>query len=311
MPSFSQVPKACWSLDDLESWEASGGASLQPPARLAVIGDPVAHSLSPQMHNPALRARGIDAQYIRVRVTPGSVKQALELFSRNGFIGVNCTIPHKFEALAAMDEIDPLAQKLGAVNTVRIRDGRFMGFNSDGPGFLRAVEEVFGVSVRAQKVLIVGAGGGAGQAVAKQCIISGCSRLFLGNRTVEKVQDLVALLKVSSTADIQAAALSSPAMRDFVSEADLIVNATSLGLKDGDQEVLPHALITDRHRVFDMVYRKGGTTPLVAAARAVGAACCDGLPLLLHQGAVSFGHWFGEPVPLEAMREGLRAEALG
>jgi len=307
MPSSSQT-KPCWSLDDLKSWE-TGGALLQPPARLAVIGDPVAHSLSPQMHNPALAARGIDAQYIRVQVAPGRVKEALELFRGHGFAGINCTIPHKFEALAAMDEIDPLAQKLGAVNTVLIRDGKFTGFNSDGPGFLRAVEEIFGTSVQGRKVLIVGAGGGAGQAVAKQCVISGCSHLFLVNRTVEKVQDLVTMLKLSSAAEIHAAALSSPELRDFVSEADLIVNATSLGLKEGDLDVLPHSLITARHWVFDMVYRKGGTTPLIAAARDAGAACCDGLPLLLHQGAVSFGHWFGEPVPLEVMREGLRAAA--
>ena len=126
------------------------------------------------MHNPALAARGMDAQYIRVQVPPGSVKRALELFARHGFVGVNCTIPHKFEALEAMDEVDPLAAKLGAVNTVLIREGKLTGYNSDGPGFLRAVEECFGRPVRELRVLLLGAGGGAGRAVAVQCALEQC-----------------------------------------------------------------------------------------------------------------------------------------
>jgi len=297
--------KPSYTLDDLSRWDTIAPL-LELPPRLAVIGDPVAHSLSPQMHNPALVARGIRAQYVRVQVPVGHVKEAFDLFQRHGFIGVNCTIPHKFEALASVDEIDPLAQKLGAVNTVRFEDNKLTGFNSDGPGFLRAVEEVFGKSVQGLKILIVGAGGGAGQAVAKQCALAGCSALFLANRTLEKVQELAATLKLADLSEVHAVSSAAPELHDLVAAADLIVNATSLGLKRGDAEVLPHALLTARHQVFDMVYRKGETTALVSAARDVGAVACDGLPLLLHQGAVSFAHWFGEPVPLEVMREGLK-----
>jgi shikimate dehydrogenase len=307
MPLFSfKSEKTFFTLDELNQWETIRG-TLEPPARLAVIGDPVAHSLSPQMHNPALAERGIAAQYIRVQVPVGRVKEAFDLFQRHEFIGVNCTIPHKFEALAAVDEIDPLAQKLGAVNTVRIEGEKLIGYNSDGPGFLRAVEEVFGQSVQGLKILIAGAGGGAGQAVAKQCALAGCGALFLANRTVEKVQELAATLKLAGLENVHAVSSSAAELDDYVVAADLIVNASSLGLKAGDAEVLPHALLEKRHWVFDMVYRKGGTTPLVAAARKAGAKACDGLPLLLYQGAVSFAHWFGEPVPLEAMRGGLEA----
>lgn len=305
MSSSPITLKACWTLDDLREWKTISPA-LDPPARLAVIGDPVAHSLSPPMHNPALAARGVHAQYIRVQVPAGKVREAMVLFQEQGFIGVNCTIPHKFEALTVMDEVDPLAKELGAVNTVHFRDGIRCGFNSDGPGFLRAVEEVFGTTIRGIKVLITGAGGGAGQAVAKQCALAGCSRLYLVNRTTEKIADLTAAIQGKGFAEVQTAARSAPQLKAFVAEADLIVNATSLGLKMGDEEVLPHELLTARHRVFDMVYRRDGKTPLVAAAEKAGAAVCDGLPLLLHQGAASFAHWFGKPVPLEAMREGLR-----
>ncbi|MEI6537313.1 MAG: hypothetical protein WCN98_18365, partial [Verrucomicrobiaceae bacterium] len=155
--------KNFYTLDDLRHWKDIAPL-LDPSARLAVIGDPIAHSRSPQMHNPALKTRGINSQYIRVQVPPGSVKEALQLFAQNEFIGVNCTIPHKFEALEAMNVIDPLAAMLGAVNTVLIRDGKLTGYNSDGPGFLRSVEAAFGKSVSDLRVMIVGAGGGAGRA---------------------------------------------------------------------------------------------------------------------------------------------------
>lgn len=163
--------KQVFTLDDLRHWEDIA-PSLEPSARLAVIGDPIAHSRSPQMHNPALAARGMAAQYIRVHVPAGSVAEALDLFAAHEFVGVNCTIPHKFEALDAVDVVDDLARRLGAVNTVAIRDGRLHGHNSDGPGFLRSMEEAFGRTVSGLRVLIIGAGGGAGRAIAVQCALA-------------------------------------------------------------------------------------------------------------------------------------------
>lgn len=294
-----------FSLDDLSRWEAAG-ALLDPPARLAVIGDPIAHSRSPQMHNPALAARGISAQYIRVLVPPGSVKHALDLFARHGFLGVNCTIPHKFEALEAMDETDPLAAKLGAVNTVLIRDGKFTGFNSDGPGFLRSVEEAFNRSVRDLRVLILGAGGGAGRAVAVQSALEHCPKLTLVNRTPTKAGPLAAECRaLSPRTDVEVCRWEEAALRGVLERTDLIVNATPLGMQDGDARLLDPGLLRDSHLVLDMVYRSGGTTPLINAARQAGGKTADGLVLLLHQGAISFARWFGEPVPLEAMRTGL------
>jgi shikimate dehydrogenase len=284
---------------------------LTPPARLAVIGDPISHSKSPQMHNPALVDRGIDAQYVRVQVPVGSVAEAFRRFREAGFLGINVTIPHKFEALEAVDELDPLAERLGAVNTVAIRDGRLFGYNTDGPGFLRSLKEAFQVEVKDLRVLILGAGGGAGKAVLQQSAMAGCRHLTLVNRSSEKLQSLAAELRPLYP-DLELTLLmgedwKDSTIRTALMETDLLINATSLGMKETDAPALPVGAILSRHLIYDMVYRAGGETPLIRQAREAGARCTDGMSLLLHQGAVSFEHWFNRPAPLEVMRAGLQA----
>lgn len=298
------------TFDELMNWDAVAG-QFAPPARLAVIGDPIAHSRSPQMHNPALQACGINAQYIRVQVPEGRVAEAFRQFVTCGFLGVNITIPHKFEALGAVDFVDPLAKQLGAVNTLVVRDGQLHGYNSDGPGFLRSVREAFDVDVRDLRVLILGAGGGAGRAVAVQCALEGCWRLVLANRTVEKARGLLKELRQlqplpSPNRDISVVPWEDHHLYAEMENVDLIVNATSLGMKPDDPPLLPQAGLRPHHMVFDMVYRARGMTPLLADAKLAGAKTVDGLTLLLHQGAISFEHWFDRPAPLEAMRAGLQ-----
>jgi shikimate dehydrogenase len=294
------------SFDELMNWDAVAGR-FTPPARLAVIGDPIGHSRSPQMHNPALAACGMDAQYIRVQVPVGRVAEAFRQFAKCGFMGVNITIPHKFEALDAVDEISPLALRLGAVNTLAIRDGRLHGYNSDGPGFLRSVREAFGAEVKDLRVLILGAGGGAGRAVAVQCALEKCAQLVLANRTAAKAEALASeLSSLSPSTHVKVISWTDEALEAEMNGVDLIVNATSLGMKDGDAKLVPANALLARHLVFDMVYRAGGQTPLMADAKAVGARMADGLTLLLHQGAISFEHWFAQTAPVEVMREGLR-----
>jgi shikimate dehydrogenase len=298
----------CFTLDDLSHWPA-----LTPPARLAVIGDPIAHSKSPQMHNPALQACGIDAQYVRVQVPVGRVAEAFRAFATAGFVGINVTIPHKFEALEAVDEVDPLASTLGAVNTVHIHEGRLTGYNTDGPGFLRSVKEAFGAEVKDLRVMILGAGGGAGRAVAVQSALEQCRSLVLVNRTLSKTeqlgQELTAMAGTQPLCqDIRTAAWEDAALARVLPDVDLIVNGTSLGMKPDDAPFLPAGALQARHLVFDMVYRTGGQlTQLGAAAQAAGARYVDGATLLLHQGAISFEHWFHRPAPLEVMRAGLSA----
>jgi len=300
-----------YTLDEVASW-ASSSPVVSPAPRLAVIGDPIAHSKSPQMHNPALQTLGIDASYIRVQVPVGSVAQSFAMFREAGFWGVNITIPHKFEALDAVDHLDALARVLGAVNTVAIREDGLHGYNSDGPGFLRAVEEGFGVAAATQRVLILGAGGGAGRAVAVQCALVGSPRILLANRTSAKAEalkeEILSLPEVHARTQVEVVEWSDGALSQVMSGVDLIVNGSPLGMKDGDPPLIPAASLTPAHRLFDMVYRAGGArTSLGHTAEQTGAAYVDGSLLLLHQGAISFEHWFSQPAPLEVMRSGLMA----
>ncbi len=291
-------------------WNAVSGR-FTPPARLAVIGDPIGHSRSPQMHNPALQACGIDAQYIRVQVPVGRVAEAFRQFAACGFLGVNITIPHKFEALDAVDVLDPLARQLGAVNTLAIRDGKLHGYNSDGPGFLRSVKEAFGADVKDLRVLILGAGGGAGRAVAVQSALSGCQKLQLVNRSQTKAETVAGEIQAfGGYPDVTVVPWDDDALRNALANTDLIVNATSLGMKPDDAKLLPADALRAQHLVFDMVYRAGGETPLLADARQAGARTVDGLTLLLHQGGISFEHWFDRPAPLEVMRAGLQKAVM-
>lgn len=292
---------------DLDRWAETGGR-LQPAARLAVIGDPVAHSLSPEMHNPGIQACGIDAQYVRLHLRPDEFRAALPKLSALGFIGCNCTIPHKFMALDAVDEVHPDARRVGAVNTLIFRpDGTIFGRNSDAPGFLRTVREEFGREVRDLRILVPGAGGGAGAAVATVCAMEGCRELILTNRTLPKVEQVAASLRDLPGGSVTTVLPFTPeALAEAMPRVDLIVNCTSLGMNDGDPEVVPHTLLKPHHMVFDMVY-KPLTPPLVAAARAAGARAINGIPMLLWQGVYSFEWWFDRPAPVNHMRTGLEA----
>ena len=166
--------KEVYTLEDLRHWDtAISGMAARPV--LSVIGDPVAHSKSPQMHNPALAAAGVDGCYIRLHLTPQEIGEALPLMAANGFLGTNVTIPHKAAALAAATQVDPVPRMMGAVNTLRFgSNGEIRAWNTDGPGFVRAVEESLGAEVKDLRVAIIGAGGGAGRGVAVQCAAVGC-----------------------------------------------------------------------------------------------------------------------------------------
>ena len=292
---------------DLDRWAETGGR-LSPPARLAVIGDPVAHSLSPEMHNPALRACGIDAQYVRLHLRPDEFCAALPKLKALGFIGCNCTIPHKFMALEAVEEVHPDARRVGAVNTLIFRpDGTVFGRNSDAPGFLRTVREEFGREVKDLRILVPGAGGGAGAAVATVCAMEGCRELLLTNRTLEKVEQVAAgLIDLPGGSVTTVVPFTTDALAAVLPRVDLIVNCTSLGMNAGDPEIVPHSLLQPHHLIYDMVY-KPLITPLVAAARAAGAQAINGIPMLLWQGVYAFEWWFDCKAPVEAMRAGLAA----
>ena len=179
-----------YHLDDLSSINAD----TQKPARFAVIGNPVAHSLSPQLHQPALDALELNVRYIRVEVPEGRVAEAFEKMHEVGIQGINVTVPHKLEALDACDEVGKGARLMGAVNTIVFEGEKKVGFNTDGPGFVRAIREDFGLDLGDLRIVIIGAGGGAGRAIATQCCLEDCPQLTLANRTVEKLTSMQTLL---------------------------------------------------------------------------------------------------------------------
>jgi shikimate dehydrogenase len=297
--------KPVYTIDDLVSREVlDAGASK--PARLAVIGFPVAHSASPRMHQPALDGAGIDARYIRLEVPPGRVGEALGRMRELGFIGCNVTVPHKLEVMDHCDWIDPDALALGAVNTVSFDGGQAKGFNTDAPGFRRAVEEAFGVPLGDLKVVIVGAGGGAGQAVAAACRLAGVRDLTLANRTVEKLGSLAARLQVMSDFpfSLHSIALNDSSLPERCQAADLIVNTSSVGLKPGDPSVLPAECLREGLFVYDSIYQPA-VTPLLALAQDQGCRTANGLSMLIHQGARAFQIWFTGTHPLSTMKAAL------
>jgi len=287
-------------------------ARLSPPARLSVFGDPVAHSKSPAFHNAALRSAGIDVQYVKIHVAPDRAPAAFRALPGAGFLGTNVTIPHKAAALAAVDEPDDYARRSGSVNTVAVQGDRLLGFNTDGPGLVRALREEFSVDLRDLRVVLLGAGGGAGRAIAVQCAIESCERLVLVNRTLEKALALAAELAPSFRTDrlvgpierLVAISFDETALREQLAHADLVINASSVGMRRTDAPLIPASLLTPSLLVYDTVYASGRSRLLEDAA-AAGARCANGLSMLLHQGALSFEIWFNRAAPLEVMRKAL------
>ncbi len=273
-------------------------------AKLAVIGQPIAHSLSPRMHQPALDEAGIDARYVALEVDPGHVADAFARMRALGFIGCNVTVPHKFDALEACDEIDDTARDLGAVNTVRFDSDAIRGTNTDGYGFEMAVEESLGLELPGQTVLIVGAGGGAGGAIAAHCARRGVKRLVLANRTEAKAETLVARLrKRHPRVDLAAIGTDDETLlTSLAAGCRLLVNTTSLGLREDDPSPLPPGCLHENHAVFDTIYKP---TALMNAATKAGARCANGSLMLLHQGVAAFRYWFPGTDPEAAMRRGL------
>ena len=299
--------KEVYTLEDLRDWRTTT-ADCDPPLRLAVIGDPVAHSASPPMHNAALAALGIPVRYTRLHIRPPELKEALSLLHRAGFIGINCTIPHKPAVLAAVDEADDAARRAGGVNTVVVNPaGRLSGFSTDGPGFSLAVREVFGVELSKLRVMILGAGGGAGRAVAMQCAAENCPALMLINRSLEKLapvlEDIAAIYPFDRVASGD---FSDVFLRAGLAASDLVVNCTALGMQPRDASPVPAKLLGAHHLLYDTIY-VGHRTPFLAAGDIAGARGANGLAMLLHQGALSFAKWFHREPPVEEMRRALLA----
>jgi shikimate dehydrogenase len=265
-----------------------------------IFGYPIGHSLSPLMHNTAFAHHGLDAVYLPFAVHPAHLEIAVKSIAALPIHGVNVTIPHKQAVMPWLDDVSPEARLIGAVNTIHLRDGRLHGYNTDGIGFLRALEEE-GSQVDDRTVMLLGAGGAA-RAIAVQLCLSGVRHLYLTNRTPTRAEELAAFLKQNIPhTDISVISMGESALATYLLHTDIVVNATSIGMHPHDPMILPSTALGPRHLVCDIVYRPLHT-PLLRAAQRQGARTMDGLGMLLHQGAKAFEIWTGYAFPLPLIR---------
>lgn len=287
----------------------------------AVIGDPIAHSLSPVFQNYFIRQRNLDAIYIPLRITSDTLVDSLELL-RNNFSGFNVTIPHKENIIQYLDEIDPLAIEYGAVNTVKIADGALMGYNTDGMGFARSLENI-NINLKGKQVLLLGAGGAAKVIASKIVKLGG--NLTIANRNIERGMqlknqleksydvfiDIIDPEELNTPSDILNPAkphdytdIIHPAKPDNYTDItnpakpdtffDVIINSTPVGMYPNiDKSPINPNILRGAKLVYDIIYNPF-ETELLKIGNKLGAKTINGLPMLIYQGLKSFEIWTGE-----------------
>jgi shikimate dehydrogenase len=272
------------------------------PGQLGVLGDPIAHSLSPAMHNAAIATllptnpRLAGVRYHRLHITAEELPEALALLHAKGFAGVNLTVPHKIQALSLAESLSPEARRAESVNTLIRTATGWSGDTTDGQGFLEALRERSGKTTKGRPVILLGSGGAA-RAVAAACLADGCTALHLHNRDVAKAAALASAL---ADPRVQAAGLAEiKAAPDAV-----IVNCTTLGLKPSDASPFPSTLLAAGQFIFDTTYGSEASR-LLKDASEYCVAHCDGRSMLRWQGALAFRLWNGMLPPEAPMRAAL------
>lgn len=262
-----------------------------------MIGQPVGHSLSPAMHNVAFADDGLDFVYVCLDVDPEDLPAAVLGLKSLKFRGFNITMPHKREMVALVDELDDGARVSGAVNTVVIDGSGMRGYNTDGGGMVMACEEA-GTELRGKSVLLLGSGGTA-SAIAVAFCEAGVGDLHIANRDTGHAARLRDKLRLTGVERISASSLAS--LAQDAPDADVIVNATPLGMKEGDPLPLPPEYVQRGRVICDVVYRPGTETPLIRLAKERGARVVAGGRMLLYQGVLAQKLWTGRNPNVEAM----------
>ncbi|MEK7735890.1 MAG: shikimate dehydrogenase [Nitrospirota bacterium] len=265
---------------------------------LGLLGYPVEHSLSPAMHNAAFEHIGLDCCYVTFPVKPELLKDAVKAVRALNLAGVNVTMPHKENVIPLLDKVDADASFIGAVNTIVNSNGKLIGYNTDGRGFMRSLSEAQ-ISLNKKNVLILGAGG-ASRAIGYH-LVKKAAELFIYDIDEKKagklIRDLNKMRKNVFPFSFQPSAFSHQ-----LHDIDIIINATPLGLKKGDPLPVDINLLKPRHVVCDLIYKN---TPLLQRASRKGCRTLNGLGMLLWQGAFAFELWTGKKPPVEVMRKAL------
>lgn len=300
---MSAAAESIHTLADLAAWSFSGPA-------LAVIGRPVAHSLSPAIHNAALaviaraQTHFADWRYFKFDIAPEELPQALALFHQRNFHGLNLTVPHKSLAVEHLVTCDAFVRAAGAANTLTRTEAGWHGANTDGYGLATALREDLGAELAGAHVILLGAGGAA-RGAAIECLRARCASLWIGNRTAATLDALLANLQVfAGESTVRGFDLANPP--PGLPAGATVINATSLGLSPADAAPIDLKKLPAPARVYDMIYRPPQTTLLRQAAE-LGMPGANGLSMLIHQGARALEIWTGATAPVPVMQAAARA----
>ena len=272
-----------------------------------IFGHPVEHTFSPGMHNAAFKTIGMNACYIPFAVRPEHLREAVRAIIPMGLSGLNITVPHKERVKPLLDALTEDAALIGAVNTIQVSGGRLVGHNTDGRGFLRSLRLETGFRPKGKTALIVGCGGAA-RAVAFNLALAGAGTVLLHDVDRKKAAKLANDLKGGTP--VRSRALSADELQRGAEEAHCLINATPLGLRQGDPLPIPREIIHAEHLVCDLVYNPP-RTPLLRSAQMKGAFTLSGIGMLLYQGVIAFEVWTGKKAPVSAMRSALVRQMPG
>lgn len=274
----------------------------------AVFGHPIGHSLSPVMHNASFQELGLDAIYLAFDVSPDHLIKVLEGARDMGFGGINLTVPLKEVAFRGISDLDQSAKILGAVNTVRfMEDGSMVGYNTDGNGFMSAISDSFGRGVDGLSILVLGSGG-AGRAVAITSAVNGASHMAITDVDNTRPQKVASEIKqYAPNTVVTVVDPSVESRKNAALKADLIIQATPIGMKPDDKPVLNADAFREEHMLFDLVYMYP-ETGIMKEARKSGAVTANGLGMLMHQGAYAFKIWTGQEAAKDVMMQALEKE---
>jgi shikimate dehydrogenase len=267
----------------------------------AILGHPVAHSLSPNIHNAAFEALGLPFVYVAHDVEPGHVATALAGARAMGYRGLSVTIPHKIEAMQAVDQVDETVRVIGCINTVVNDGGRLLGYNSDGLGALGALRDA-GAGPQGKRVLLLGSGGAARAIAVTIAREAPPARLTILGIEVDQLEQLVHDVRERGRTEVTGAALSEGALRGELAEADILLHCSPVGMHPKEHEsVVPAGLFRPALVVFDAVYTPRRTRLLTDAA-AAGCRTVEGIEMFLGQAYVQFELWTGQRAPRDVMR---------
>ena len=268
---------------------------------IGLLGYPLEHSFSPQMHNSAYLNNNLNYEYLPIEIQEKNISDALNGMKVMNFIGFNVTIPHKIKIMEYLDEVDELAEKIGSVNTVKITNKRLKGFNTDGLGFIKSLEEN-NINYNDSRVLVIGAGG-ASRAISMTLADKGVKKLFIANRTYKKAEKLT--VEINSKVRDCGYSLNLKEIEKYIEKIDIIVNTTSVGMYPNTKETpLDSKMLNRNINVVDIVYNPTKTR-LLKEAEEKGCKILNGIEMLVYQGAEAFNIWTNKKAPVEDMKKSL------